>query len=85
VPPLFGQRSFALHRSAALQAGVPVQVLRIPELSLDIDRPENLKAFLALGSRTRTHEFLCRIGLHERIVERNDTARRPLDQTVAGA
>ena len=85
VPPLFGQRSFALHRSAARQAGVPVQVLRIPELSLDIDRPENLKAFLALGSRTRTHEFLCRIGLHERIVECNDTTRRPLDQTVAGA
>ena len=85
VPPLFGQRSFALHRSAALQAGVPVQVLRIPELSLDIDRPENLKAFLALGSRTRTHEFLIRIGVHERIAGYNDAVRRPLDQTVAGA
>ena len=85
VPPLFGQRSFALHRSAALRAGIPVQTLRIPELSLDIDRPANLKAFLALGSRTRTHEFLIRIGMLERIAQSHDVVMRPLDQTVAGA
>jgi 2-phospho-L-lactate guanylyltransferase len=85
VPPLFGRHSFALHRSAALRAGIPVRVLRIPELSLDIDRPENLKAFLALGSRTRTHEFLIRIGVHERIADNHDVVMRPLDQTVAEA
>lgn len=85
VPLLFGQHSFTLHRSAALQAGIPVQVLRIPELFLDIDRPENLKAFVALGSRTRTHEYLIRIGVHDRIAGYNDAVRRPLDQTVAGA
>jgi 2-phospho-L-lactate/phosphoenolpyruvate guanylyltransferase len=85
VPPLFGQDSFARHRSAALQAGIPVQILRIPELSMDIDRPENLKTFLALGSRTRTHEFLSQIGVDERVAEYHDAVRRPLDQSVAEA
>jgi 2-phospho-L-lactate guanylyltransferase len=83
VPPLFGPCSFDRHRRAALQADVAVQVLRLPELSLDIDRPENLLTFLTLESSTRTHEFLSRIGVVERIERCRLAANRALDQTIA--
>jgi len=70
IKPQFGPRSFEQHRRAALQAGVAVRTLHLPGLSLDIDRPEDLSRFLALGSKTRTHDFLSSIPLIERIERR---------------
>lgn len=84
IPPLFGPCSFDQHRRAALHANVAVQTLRLPELSLDIDRPENLRTFVALRSSTRTHEFLSRIRVVERIEQCHGATRQPLDRTVAG-
>jgi 2-phospho-L-lactate guanylyltransferase len=70
IKPQFGPRSFEQHHRAAVQAGVAVRRLNLPELSLDIDRPEDLSRFLALRSKTRTHDFLTSIPLIERIERR---------------
>lgn len=67
IKPQFGPRSFDQHHRAALQAGAAIHRLHLPELSLDIDRPEDLRQFLALRSNTRTHNFLSSIPLVERI------------------
>jgi len=54
IPFRFGPRSFAAHRRAAAERGLPVAVLSRPGLALDIDRPEDLRAVLAAGpSRSR--------------------------------
>ena len=60
TPLHFGRSSFDLHCRLAVQAGIAVHALRLPELALDLDRPEDLRRFLSLGSRTRTHKFLSR-------------------------
>jgi 2-phospho-L-lactate guanylyltransferase len=83
VPPLFGPRSFDLHRRTAILMDVVVHTLRLPELSLDIDRPENLRTFLALESSTRTHDFLCRIPLVERLAKCRRLRRQPPDRATA--
>jgi 2-phospho-L-lactate guanylyltransferase len=67
TPLCFGPRSFDRHRRAALQTGLSVQPLVLPELSLDIDRPEDLRAFLSLGSKTGTHAYLLRLGIEARL------------------
>lgn len=84
VAPLFGEKSFDRHRRAALQAKVAVHVLRIAELSLDIDRPQNLQAFLALGSRTRAHDFLVQIGMLKRLNATSASATRWIGGSAAG-
>jgi 2-phospho-L-lactate guanylyltransferase len=54
IPFRFGPRSFAAHRRAAVERGLPVAVVSRPGLALDIDRPEDLAAVLAAdGSRSR--------------------------------
>ena len=54
IPFRFGPRSFAAHRRAAVERGLPVAVLSRPGLALDIDRPEDLAAVVAAGgSRSR--------------------------------
>jgi hypothetical protein len=50
---------------------------------LDIDRPENLRTFLALESSTRTHDFLCRIPLVERLAKCRRLRRQPPDRATA--
>lgn len=67
VRPLFGEDSFNQHCRAALQAGVSVRILRLPEISLDIDRPEDLGTFMTLRSNTRTRAFLSQLGIVERL------------------
>ena len=67
IKPQFGPGSFDQHHRAALEAGAAIHRLHLPELSLDIDRPEDLRQFLALRSNTRTHNFLFSIPLVERI------------------
>ena len=85
IPLRFGRHSFERHCRAATRAGLTVQALHLPELLLDIDRPEDLHRFLALESRTRTHEFLSRLGIRRRLERREDIPRPAVDCIAAGA
>jgi 2-phospho-L-lactate/phosphoenolpyruvate guanylyltransferase len=76
IPPLFGPHSFERHRATALRAGLSVQILTLPEFSLDIDRPDDLSHFLMLNSNTRSHAFLSSISVDQRIDRlRSENAR----------
>ena len=58
VAPSFGAGSFARHLAAARDAGIPATVLRLPGLGLDIDTPEDLRAFMEAPGATWTHAAL---------------------------
>jgi 2-phospho-L-lactate/phosphoenolpyruvate guanylyltransferase len=45
----FGQGSFARHRAAAAEAGVPLTVVERPGLAFDLDTPADLARWLELG------------------------------------
>jgi len=85
VPLFFGPRSFDQHWRAAIRAGITPYVLDIPELGLDIDRPENLRAFLLLKSQTRTHAFLSAIHIAKRLEQRSHRNTQQLGRAAAGA
>jgi len=80
----FGPRSFDRHWRAAIRAGITPYVLDIPELGLDIDRPENLRAFLSLRSQTRTHAFLSAIHIAKRLEQRSHRNTQQLARAAAG-
>ena len=85
VPLHFGPHSFDQHCRAALRAGIKPHVLAVPELGLDIDRPENLRAFLALKTKTRTHAFLSAIHIVNRLEQRSRHNVQQLGHAAAGA
>ena len=85
IPLRFGRHSFERHCRAATRAGLTVQTLHLPELLLDIDRPEDLRRFLALESRTRTHEFLSRPSIRGGLERREDFPRPAVDCIATGA
>ncbi len=58
IAPSFGAGSFARHLEAARDAGIPATVLRLPGLGLDIDTPEDLRAFMETPGATWTHAAL---------------------------
>ncbi len=58
IAPSFGAGSFARHLEAARDAGIPATVLRLPGLGLDIDTPEDLRAFMEAPGATWTHAAL---------------------------
>lgn len=56
IPSCFGPQSAARHREAASHLGVAYRELALPSLHLDLDRAEDVEAFLAAdvgGARTR--------------------------------
>jgi 2-phospho-L-lactate guanylyltransferase len=56
IPSCFGPGSAERHRAAARAAGVPLRELPLPGLAIDLDRPEDVEAFLGRtsgGRRTR--------------------------------
>ena len=56
IPARFGEQSGERHRAAAREAGVALVELDLESLRLDLDRPEDVAAFLARprgGPRTR--------------------------------
>jgi 2-phospho-L-lactate guanylyltransferase len=67
ISPSFGPSSLELHRQAAQRAGILPRMLACPALGQDIDRPDDLAAFLSLGTATRTHAFLSRLHITERL------------------
>jgi len=63
VPLRFGEDSFFPHLRAAEACGIRPTVLRLPGIALDVDTPEDLAAFAALPSPTRTRAFLAQNGV----------------------
>jgi 2-phospho-L-lactate/phosphoenolpyruvate guanylyltransferase len=58
IEPRFGPNSFELHCQAARRAGLSPRVLDWPGLEHDIDRPEDVAAFLSIETATRSDAFL---------------------------
>ena len=67
IPPCFGPLSFFRHQEAALSRGLAPSILRLSEISFDLDRPEDLAAFLAQPSHTKSYAYLCECGLAARL------------------
>ena len=63
VPLHFGDNSFFPHLAAGRACGIEPAVLPLPGISLDIDTPEDLAAFLARPSRTRARALLDSVGV----------------------
>jgi 2-phospho-L-lactate guanylyltransferase len=63
VPLTFGDDSFFPHLRAALARGIKPLIVRQRGISLDIDRPEDIRAFAQLRSRTHAQAYLDRHGL----------------------
>ena len=80
IPFCFGKHSFFRHQEAALARGIEPRLLRLPGLGLDVDRPEDLAAFVARPSATRSYACLEEFG----IVRRIDTAVSVLPAEDAG-
>jgi 2-phospho-L-lactate guanylyltransferase len=63
VPLTFGDDSFYPHLRAAQACGIEPLIVRQRGISLDIDRPEDIRAFAQLRSRTHAQAYLERHGL----------------------
>jgi 2-phospho-L-lactate guanylyltransferase len=69
IPIRFGKQSFFQHLEAALERGIAPRILRLPGIGLDIDRPEDLAAFMAVGSPTRAQACLDRCNVRARVAD----------------
>jgi len=58
LPLAFGPGSFGKHLAAARTLGLAAQVVRVPSLGFDLDRPADLDAFLAMGGSGATADLL---------------------------
>lgn len=67
LPFGFGEDSFLPHLATARGLGIDPAVIKLPGLGLDIDRPDDLLAFLARPSTTRAFAFLEESGVAERL------------------
>ena len=62
----FGNNSFIPHLHAAKQAGIRPTISSLPGIGLDIDTPDDLKAFLQKPSDTHSYKFLVKSGIAKR-------------------
>ena len=69
IAPSFGLDSFRAHCVAAVRQGVTPTVRLAPHLALDLDKPEDLTAFVSIESATRTHAFLAGLDIRGRLAE----------------
>jgi 2-phospho-L-lactate guanylyltransferase len=79
ISPSFGPNSFQRHCSAARSAGIMPTVLASEHAGLDIDRSEDLAAFLSIRSATRSRAFLAALDMKARLQRdsaRHDAARQ---------
>ena len=67
IPARFGPDSFRRHVEIATERGLPVAVLDRPELTFDLDRPDDILALLSDGRRGRTREVCLQMDLAERL------------------
>ena len=54
----FGEPSFHAHVARAQEAGLAIEVVRLPGLGLDLDSPEDLDTFLREPTATASYYFL---------------------------
>jgi 2-phospho-L-lactate guanylyltransferase len=62
IAPDFGGESAPRHLAAARSAGATAMITALPNLALDLDRPEDLCSFFQLGRSTATYFFLRQLG-----------------------
>jgi len=67
IPARFGPDSFQRHLQLAAQRDLPVAVVERPELSFDVDRPDDILTLLADGRRGRTREVCLQMDLGVRL------------------
>jgi 2-phospho-L-lactate/phosphoenolpyruvate guanylyltransferase len=67
IPARFGPDSFRRHVELAETRGLPVSVVERPELSFDVDRPDDILTLLADGRRGRTREVCLQMDLGARL------------------
>ncbi|HEY7298038.1 MAG TPA: 2-phospho-L-lactate guanylyltransferase [Xanthobacteraceae bacterium] len=65
VPLTFGENSYFPHLRTARECGIDPQIIRLPGIGRDIDNAEDLAAFAAMRSPTRTQALLDRNGFPE--------------------
>jgi len=59
APLRFGEDSYFPHLAAARAAGIEPTIVKLPGIGMDIDHPEDLRAFLRMPRmQTRTLDFL---------------------------
>jgi len=73
VPPhaitlRFGEDSFNLHLAEARRANRSVEVKEVEGLRYDLDRPEDIIAFMQLNRQTATRELLTELEVAERVL-----------------
>lgn len=67
IRPSFGAGSFARHCASAARAGIAPLLPSLGRLDLDLDRPADIEAFLALPATTRTHRVLLDLDVPARL------------------
>jgi len=67
VPSRFGFDSFRKHQGEAEARGLSCGALRIPRLSVDMDEPDDVAAFLSFPGETRTRALLDSLGVGHRL------------------
>ena len=68
LPFAFGHDSFGPHREAAWAQGIAPTILALPGLGLDIDTPDDLRAFVARPADGRTLDYLRESGIAARLL-----------------
>ena len=73
VPPhaitlRFGEDSFNLHLAEARRANRSVEVKEVEGLRYDLDRPDDIVAFMQLNRQTATRELLTELDVAERVL-----------------
>jgi 2-phospho-L-lactate guanylyltransferase len=67
IPPRFGTNSFRKHREAAELRELPFAVVHAPELSFDLDTPDDIAQLLEWRRASRTRQACGEMGLAERL------------------
>ena len=68
LPFAFGHDSFEPHCEAARARGIAPRIVPLPGLGLDIDTPDDLRAFVARPARGRTLDYLRASGIVARLL-----------------
>ena len=77
LPLRFCDDSYFPHLNRARALGIEPGIVQRPGLALDVDTPDDLRAFLATPSATRAYDYLVRSGVADRIVAAVDTQSAP--------
>lgn len=68
LPFAFGHESFGPHCAAARAQGIAPRIVPLPGLGLDIDTPDDLRAFMVRPAAGRTLDYLRESGIAARLL-----------------